>query len=132
MQNLICTTCSYAYPVSYVRPLPNDNDLILHEYLVLVQRSMALMANIATARCSRARRAASSASFSPGFYRALNQTSAIDNCSCSKVTGRPKATSLIPPLKVAGASDLELPPGCYLVERLIAVRKNNVRCARSI
>ena len=52
------------------------------------------MANIATASCSRARRAASTASFSPGFYRALNsQTSAIDNCSSSNVTGRPKANS---------------------------------------
>ena len=94
------------------------------EYLVLVQRSMALMANIATASCSRARRAASTARFSPGFYRALNsQTSAIDNCSSSNVTGRPKATNLILLEEVAGASDSELPPGCYLVERLIAVRK---------
>lgn len=79
------------------------------------------MASVATASYSRARRAASSASFSPGFYRALNsQTSA----NCSMVT---KATSLILH-QVAGASDSELPPGCYLVERLIATRKKKVRC----
>ena len=112
---------------------PSQSPSLSGEYLVLVQRSMALMANIATASCSRARRAASTASFSPGFYRALNsQTSAIDNCCSSNVTGRPKATGLILPEEVAGASDSELPPGCYLVERLIAVRKNKVRFTRSI
>ena len=85
------------------------------------------MATIATARCSRARRrAASSTSFIPGFYIALNSQTSAD-CSVCTINERPKSLSLLS--QVTGAADLELPPGCYLVERLIAVRKNKVCCA---
>ena len=68
---------------------------------------------------SRARRNASSSSFTPGFYRALDTHSSADldvMQSCSS----PAST-----LRIATDYD-ELPSGCYLVERLISMRKQKV------
>ena len=81
------------------------------------------MATVTTARCSGARRAASSSSFIPGFYRALNsQTSAMPD---GPLKTKRKQNLSLPVAEDVGTSQ-ELPPGCYLVERVIAARRNKV------
>ncbi len=100
---------------------------VLHVHMVHspLRRSIELSLLMATvaAGCStsRARKAASRSSFVPGFYRALHSQTAAN---CFTATERPSLGLTLP--QVAGAADPELPLGCYLVERLIATRKNKV------
>ena len=69
----------------------------------------------------RATRNASRSSFTPGFYRALNASDESDIPSCP-------ANLSLPALSSAGESNLatELPPGCYLVERVVAMKSHKV------
>ena len=71
---------------------------------------------------SRCRRVASRSSFLPGFYRALHSRAVADCFTANRVDDRHLS---LPEVSVAEA---ELPPGCYLVERVIAARKNKVCC----
>ena len=66
----------------------------------------------------RATRNASRSSFTPGFYRALNASDESDIPSCP-------ANLSLPALSSAGEST-ELPPGCYLVERVVAMKSHKV------
>ena len=110
-------------PTSSERSQLKTHSLIVHTFHC-VDRSLLMATVAAGCSTSRARRAASSSSFLPGFYRALHsQTEA--NCFTAQPTLCPRLT--LP--QVAGSADLELPQGCYLVERLIATRKNKVCCA---
>lgn len=87
----------------------------------LIESSLPMATVAAGCSSSRARRAASRSSFIPGFYRALHsQSAAISFTATSRVN-----PGLNLP-EVSGAADPELPQGCYLVERLIAARKNKV------
>lgn len=63
------------------------------------------------------RRKASSDSFAPGFYHALDAYSSAD---MDVMQACPSSS-----LRLATDSD-ELPAGCFLVERLISMRKQKV------
>lgn len=70
---------------------------------------------------ARARRSAASASFTPGYYKALSfvgcNPEAEPECS-------PTDLSLRLPSQSTGPE--QLPPDCFLVERVVATRKHKV------
>ena len=88
------------------------------------------VAAAAASSSSRSRRAASRSSFLPGFYRALHSRTAADCFTANRVDELSSRHHFISLPEVSGAADAEaeLPPGCYLVERVIAARKNKVCC----
>ena len=67
----------------------------------------------ASCAVSRARRRASTLSYTPGYYRSLN-----DACV--------ELSSTSPPLTPSLTADEPLPQGIYLVDRLVAARKKKV------
>ena len=75
------------------------------------------MASVVAATNIRVKRNASAASYAPGFYRTLNGLSSADFLQESP-------TSTSSGLRLFSTDDL--PADCYLVERLIAERKQKV------
>ena len=78
---------------------------------------------------SRSTRVASRSSFLPGFYKALHSRTAADCFTASRVDERSSRHLSLSEVSGAAGAEAELPPGCYLVERVIAARKNKVCCA---
>ena len=76
------------------------------------------MANVSRVT-SRAIRKTSTSSYTSGFYRALNAYSSADS-AMHMLMQQSSST-----LRLATDSD-ELPPGCFLVERLISTRRHKV------
>ena len=87
------------------------------------------MAVAAANSSSRSRRVASRSSFLPGFYKALHSRTAADSFTASRVDERSGRHLSLPEVSGAAGVEAELPSGCYLVERVIAARKNKVSCA---
>ena len=75
-----------------------------------------MMASFDAATSSRARRSASTPCYALGFYRAVSMLSSAD-----VLQGTPTSSSR---LRVSSTDDL--PADCYLVEKLIAERKQKV------
>ena len=90
---------------------------------------MAVAAPAAASSSSRSRRAASRRSFLPGFYRALHSHTAADCFTANRVDERSSRHLSLPEVSGAAGTGAELPPGCYLVERMVAARKNKVSCS---
>ena len=67
----------------------------------------------------RTRRTASSCSYNPGFYRALNNG---DNISADLIQASASQSLRLP----ADTTVTELPSDCFLVERVIASRRRKV------
>ena len=67
----------------------------------------------------RTRRTASSCSYNPGFYRALNNG---DNISADLTQASASQSLRLP----ADTTLTELPSDCFLVERVIASRRRKV------
>ena len=84
------------------------------------------VASVAAGCFSRSRRAASRTSFIPGFYRALHSQST----AAVSVDERPNRRLRLPDVTETARAEAELPRGCFLVERLIATRKNKVCCTQ--
>ena len=82
------------------------------------------VASVAAECSSRSRRAASRTSFIPGFYRALHSQST----AAVNVNERPSRRLRLPQVTETARAEAELPPGFFLVERVIAARKNKVCC----
>lgn len=68
-------------------------------------------------------------SFLPGYYKALHIQTAADCFTASREDDRSSRRLSLPEVSGPAGSEAELPPGCYLVERVIAARKYKVCCA---
>ena len=70
----------------------------------------------AASASARVRRSAAKSSFVSGYYQALHRQSTADAFT----------TSSSVPLSLSVDTDHDLPDGCFLVERLVAVRRYKV------